>query len=484
MKKIFYLVVTLCCLYACSNDVNYSISEEDDLNRPISRSAGDSKYDVLGFGYDITGDYLHPESVKNPVLDIQKYDSENDARIISGTSSYGYDKFFYGYSAEDYRKDVVTNTKATFTLGDGADKSEGAFSGNITANPNLKDSYSYSTKYSFASLDAVRNRKYIRINDDISYLRHYLSNEFLRDLNEFSADYIVKKYGTHVLTDFILGGRYRVIFRSVINHTENTSTKKITVASGFKAVLKKIGLGVNIDSTVETDETLIQDNTSKELYVQYFGGNGTNIRYDLEKGMPSSIDVSAWENQIKLENATLTNVNWEETYPIYEFISDPIKKAAVKSAVQKYINDKQITILDIIPLYTYYCENKKGDHYVTTKSDIDQRYSGWKLIGIEGYVLRNNLQGAIPLYEYCNDKDLDHYTTSSSNINIKYPIYQKKGLCGYIYPKTMNNTLPLYEYYHSGNVDHYNSSRNDITQLFTGWSLQNPSICGYIYSPN
>ena len=74
MKKIhwlFGLLLSIC--YSCSELDDFSVeSTSESLSTPTTRYAGDEKYDVLGYGYDVTGEYLHPLSVRNPVLNIAK----------------------------------------------------------------------------------------------------------------------------------------------------------------------------------------------------------------------------------------------------------------------------------------------------------------------------------------------------------------------------------------------------------------------------
>lgn len=59
------------------------------------------------------------------------------------------------------------------------------------------------------------------------------------------------------------------------------------------------------------------------------------LKYDLEKGIPTGVDIQNWENSISLQNSCLNEITWKETYPIYDFISDPIKKEQIKAAVNK-----------------------------------------------------------------------------------------------------------------------------------------------------
>lgn len=178
MRNHYLAFGLLLSLFSCTEGNTLDIIEKSEKNAPTTRSAGDGEYDVLGYGYDVTGEYLHPMSVKNPVLDIKKYEQDHKGRVISGTPSFGYDKMHYGYSALDYTKDITNSTNVDTNFN--TEKGSAKFSGSITSNNYFKTLYSYSSKYSFASLDAVRNRKYIRINDEVNRLSQYLSEEFKR----------------------------------------------------------------------------------------------------------------------------------------------------------------------------------------------------------------------------------------------------------------------------------------------------------------
>lgn len=480
MKKNYWLLGLLFICCSCTDVGDFSkelVSQNSELT---TRTAGDENYDVLGYGYDVTGEYLHPLSVRNPVLNVAKYDQENHERVRYGTSSFGYDRMYYGYSSADYVKDITTSTKATYTMNYGSEKDTIFFSNTISDNAYLKTSYSYSDKYSFASLDAIRNLKYIYINDEISCLSQYLSDSFKEDLERLSPDRVVERYGTHVLTDFIIGGRYRLIFRSVINKMENSATKRRTVSSGFKSSLDGIGFSYNLENSDTIDEKLVKENHHKELYVLFYGGSGTNMKYDLEKGTPTSIDMQSWEKSVSLGNSCLTDINWKETYPIYYFVSDPVKKEQIRNAVERHISASQLNMLELLPLYSYYHE-VICDHCVTTNPNIAENYDGWEFLRVEGYILKKQLQGTLILREYYNDIAGDHYLTTLSDIHQKYPTYEEKTPLGYIYCDVNINGIPLYEYYHEENANHYTSTRNDIIGNYSGWTRLNHSISGYIY---
>jgi len=482
MKKIYWLLgLLLAICYSCSelDDLPIEPVTQSSLN-PTTRAAGDEKFDVVGYGYDVTGEYLHPLSVKGSVLNVEKYKKDYPGRLEPGTASYGHDRMYYGYSSADYVKELTTETKATYTMSYGNEKDTVFFSNTITNNAYLKTEYSYSSKYSFASLDLVRNLKHIYFNDEISRLSQYLSDSFTEDLERLSPDRVVERYGTHVLTDIIIGGRYKLIFRSVITKARDASTKRRTVSSGFKSTLDGIGVSYNLEHIDTVDESLVKDNQHKELYVMFYGGSGTNLKYDLEKGMPTTIDIQSWEKSLSLVNSCLTEINWKETYPIYEFITDPIKKEQIKDAVKRHIAASQLKTLELLPLYSYY-HDVIGNHCVTTNPNIVENYDGWDFLRIEGYILQKQIPGAVLLYEYYNDVAGDHYITTLSDIHTKYPVYEKKTPLGYVYKDIVIDAIPLYEYYHAENADHYTSTRTDIVQNYFGWVRLDHAISGYIY---
>lgn len=434
-NKAFWVLGIILSFYSCSEMEDLP----SDLTSPSSvttRFAGDEKYDVLGYGYDVTGEYLHPMSVRNPVLNIAKYEKDYFERLQHGTASYGYDRMYYGYSSVDYVKNVTTETKATATMSYRSEKDTIFFSNTITDNAYLKTEYSYSSKYSFASLDAIRNLKYVHINDEASRLSQYLSDSFKEDLERLSPDRVVERYGTHVLTDFIIGGRYKLLFRSVITNVKDASTKRKTVSSGFKSSLDGIGFSYNLEHTDTVDESLVKENQHKELYVMFYGGSGTNMKYDLEKGAPTSVDIQSWEKSVSLGNSCLNDINWKETYPIYDFISDPIKKIEIKNAVRKYIANGQIKMLEVIPLYQFGLNGTMKFHY------SPQTYSlGWENHGIRCYVPKFSDEYTIPLYQFELDGTKQfHYSTQVYSLG-----WENQGVMCYIYPKMVYDELiPLY----------------------------------------
>ena len=441
---------------------------------PITRAAGDAQYDVLGFGYDIMGDYLNPMSVRNPVIDIEKYNSERPRRVIIGTATSGSDKLYYGANSADYIEEITNECKVGGSVG-GLKIGKNAFSGSISYNQNFKSREEYSSKYSFASLDAVRTLKYLRINDEAESIADYLTPEFLEDVDRLSPERLVERYGTHVLTDISIGGRYRLLFRSIIEKTANRSEKKEIVKAGLDATIKGINLKVDGENSHETITNRANENQHKELFVMFYGGTGTCLKYDLEKGLPSSIDISGWESKVSLNNSNLTNINWKETLPLHYFIKDPQKKQQVKNAIERYIEDHSLSMIEVEPFYCYYSAKYVNHSYFTEWKG--EHFNTDDYLETTCYLPSKYEPGAVPLYRYYSAKYVNHsYFTEYKGQHFNTDDYQ--GIAGYIFKTQKPGTVPLYAYYSAKYVNHSYFAKYKGQHFNTDDCL---GIIGYVY---
>ena len=119
--------------------------------------AAHPKYGVLGWGYDVTGNYMsHGKGVTLPVIDIDRFEAENFDRIVLDSSTSQETEYYYGTTAEEYLKRVGDNVDT------GVDAKKALFSLTITGN--YQKNTSYSSEYSFAGCDHYYSLKrcYIR----------------------------------------------------------------------------------------------------------------------------------------------------------------------------------------------------------------------------------------------------------------------------------------------------------------------------------
>lgn len=483
MKKILLFLILCIGLSACTDE---SVFEEklDGGYKYSLRQASDGKYDLLGFSYDITGDYLHVDEARYMVIDVDAFVAANKDRFYNPGTTIGGINFYSGATATDFLQEMQTKSSAGGGLNIGA-----VFSGSVTKKKESQTKYAYSSKYSFSRGDVVKRVKRLYLNTDVTTLSKYLKNSFKEDLNKYSADDFVKMYGTHVLTDITIGGRLTFTYKSAVTEESNYSRKKEIVEGGLKFTIGKFGADAQKSHESETIKQLNSKNANWRTQVDYYGGEGSGISktFSSETGYPTTtFNLDSWEKSVTDKNAALVDINWSKAYPIYDFVSDPVKKTQIKAAVEKYVASKKIDVIELLPLYVFYnnSDKKKGhNHYTTTYPTIHKEYSNWTLNGVEGYILKNQLAGSIPLYEYYNDGIFDHYTTTDPNV-ASYSGWKKQGIAGYVYksPSTDISTVPLYEFYNESGRNHFTSTNPNIHVLFSGWARN--SITGYIYPLN
>jgi hypothetical protein len=481
MKKIYFLLILCLSVFSCTNE-----DFTDEVKSPNSslRSA-DGKYRMLGFGYDVTGENLSKESLRWPVLDVDKLANEKYT-VLNNPETGGDNFFYYGYSSLDYIKE--TEGKSGFKLtasGIDFDKLKlCGFGGNISYYREFSTKYTYSTKYSFASADIVRYVRSFNIAKSRDELSNYVTAKFLVDLKNFTPDQFVEDYGTHVLTDITIGGHLKVMYRSAIEKETDYTRKKDIVKVGLNATLKSIGLQLDVDKEVEVKETLEKENKERTLYIKYRAGDGVDVAYDLEEGTPKVVNKYAWEKSVTEQNAGLVVINWKKCYPIYDFIKDPVKKAQIKAAVERYVAKKQLEVIDIVPLYRYSKESNGQHFYTLNYSEIGNGKYDFTYDWVEAYVHREKVQGTTPLYRYYNSKYWDHvYTTNWSELgNGKYG-NNFDWIEGYIYTQQIPGTVPFYRYYRASDVKHFYTTKKD--ELSYGrYPYIFEKIEGYVYPGN
>ena len=273
------------------------------------------------------------------------------------------------------------------------------------------------------------------------------------DLNKYSADKIVEMYGTHVLTNITVGGKYTAYYKSAIIE-ENSSTEKTEIVSaGAKYNLSNIGLDAHGSWSKTEVEERNKKNSNWECYIKALGGStsGTTITLAPEQGPSFSINLGAWTESVDDLHSRLFDVNWNATYPIYDLISDPIKKQEMKEAVFRYIDSKKIDVIELLPLYQYYSDKYINHSYTTHwrgEVDLTDRYEG-----VIGYICAKQLPGTTPLYEYYSEKYVNHsYCTNWRGTISGTDRYQ--GTLGYIYTSQVPGTTPLYGYYSKKYTNH------------------------------
>lgn len=318
--------------YKTGNDL--SVTHTLTWERPWA----DEEFLMLGYGYDATGKFAHPSSVRAKIIDLNQMD---ESRIgLNRATSNGPTPMLTG-SLEEFVR--IQGSKANFNQnelskyknlfrGSFADK----FAADKTNYPNLEYTYAYvsqhikirSVYFDTFHFDALRTER----------LESYVSPQFKQDVLQMSADDIIIKYGTHVLQHAVLGKRVDYLYRHSPYESHDAQYWFMRrVRENFNV---SPGIGVwpnNADAESPAKENLyieVVDNTTRKP-------NAWMIDVTNYSGAPIEYDGFFGENI--LDEATLIDIGFgmgrPGIIPIYEIVNDPLKKKEIQAAIEKYLSE-------------------------------------------------------------------------------------------------------------------------------------------------
>lgn len=460
MKKIYFLIIAVILLLTISCSQNKDFDYPNYPNKTQTRAQGDGKYEVLGYGYDITGEYLDFSSIKKPVIAIDSFIQKNPSKYYNPFIGNITTAIYAGENYTSYMNKIQYESGYNFSLEYTKSAQENAvFSGEFKTKKTSV--YEYSTKYGFARADIIKRHRQYEIDAIPPALTEYLRDDFVYDLENLSANKIIEKYGTHVLLNIEVGGIYKATFKSQITQEHSSDVRTKATTAGIKGVLKKIGINVGSSSSTTEETNLEKKNINWEFEIVSNGGtrNGITLNFTSENTIPNTtISIDNWAASVDDTHSVLVHINWENTYPIYDFISNSTKKQEIKKAIKKYIEDAKVELLDLVPLYrvdradTKNTYNVYGDQELYYLLNEAPNKNNRTYDGLVGYVLKEPINTYCePLYSIDNSKTNNTYTIIGDeelhyylNVLPGYKDRRYDGQTGYVYKVQMPHTLPMY----------------------------------------
>lgn len=341
MKKLFlFMSWVMLILSSCADE---DIIERNSPSFPQSvntRSAGDGVYDILGYGYDITGPYLDTKSSRAIVFDTNKLLEKG---LIT---PYKLEESRFRYSSGKDVIDFTTNMSSSLQMSTpGILKVIGGASLNIAFGGNSH----YNSDYSFAYCTQQYIDSRYRISEaDINVLKTCLTKQFIERLSTYTPEQIVEEYGTHVLKDIYLGAKLEVYYMA----KSTSSSKKESINAGLGASLFSL---FKMDGKFQYDESLAITNKEQSLYYFTIGGDpAVGVQGSLNPENSPSIDIGKWMASVKSSTPKFIDVdnNSQSFIPIYELVTDPTKKQTLKAYIDNYIKSKEVCSISLYPSTT------------------------------------------------------------------------------------------------------------------------------------
>jgi hypothetical protein len=474
MKKLLLPALLVAGLfYSCQKENKSLITKPINHSRALSIS-NNGKYNVLGWGYDVTGQYGNANSAINPVINVAKFDSLNPNRVVFDNSTSQYVLANSGSNALGFSNNLKVSVKDTGSV-------FGLFKGSLNAS--FSDSYAFSSRFVYGYFNLMVQEQRIYFNTPESSLYSYLTPQFQQDVATQTPAYIVAHYGTHVLTDCTLGAKLEVLYRSETDNSNRSDAGALGVSAGISVLSVKGSVSANLSYG-----TAVRSKNFNQAYhyITHGGdpakGLTNTLTFNGSTDTVVTLNVANWQNSVTVANSQLIDINQGTLIPIEDFVQDPNKAAALKAYVAQYLSGNAIQLLnDNYPsttLYRFY-NSVSGDHMESNNVGETSGLANWSLEGPQGQIYTHSEPGLVPLYRY----NLNGYHFCTTNLS-EIPNQQPEETVGYVDAQAGLGEIPIYRFNaKSGRPSRghiYTTSQSEYNSLLNSGNWSYEGITGYI----
>lgn len=237
---------------------NDSSGEEiESLNKIVKKIKIESftAYNFIGRGYNaISGEYFcYCTGLKDYILEFS-----SDFKPVVESVNSSDTTFTSGQTLSSYKTDF--NQKV------GVEGGYAGFSASVDVDFGKTESFSEETSFASAYSMNKKEREYIENSKkNISLIKKHLKEDFQKDLNDSSVnpEKLFATYGTHVLLDTYLGGRFAVNY-TYKNYSRESSEKiSVAVKANYEGAFK---VGGSSETGFGKESSMTNENTSVSGY--------------------------------------------------------------------------------------------------------------------------------------------------------------------------------------------------------------------------
>ena len=231
--------------------------EIESLNKIVKKIKIESftAYDFIGRGYNaITGEYFcYCTGLKDYILEFS-----SDFKPVVESVNSSDTTFTSGQTLSSYKTDF--NQKV------GVEGGYAGFSASVDVDFGKTESFSEETSFASAYSMNKKEREYIENSKrNIPLIKKHLKEDFQKDLNDSSVtpEKLFATYGTHVLLDTYLGGRFAVNY-TYKNYSRESSEKiSVAVKANYEGAFK---VGGSSETGFGEESSMTNENTSVSGY--------------------------------------------------------------------------------------------------------------------------------------------------------------------------------------------------------------------------
>lgn len=236
---------------------NSNEKEIESLNKIVKKIKIESftAYNFIGRGYNaITGEYFcYGTGLKDYILEFS-----SDFKPVVESVNSSDTTFTSGKTLSSYKTDF--NQKV------GVEGGYAGFSASVDVDFGKTESFSEETSFASAYSMNKKEREYIENSKrNIPLIKKHLKEDFQKDLNDSSVtpEKLFATYGTHVLLDTYLGGRFAVNY-TYKNYSRESSEKiSVAVKANYEGAFK---VGGSSETGFGEESSMTNENTSVSGY--------------------------------------------------------------------------------------------------------------------------------------------------------------------------------------------------------------------------
>jgi hypothetical protein len=322
--------------------------------------------DIVGFGYDVFGEYANQKSKKRFCL----FKYSNHAPQMIGNTQY------------NVPANVILENISEHNIKTVSGESQREYAKNLSANASLsgetmffegsvKSSYNFTSsgseqKYYYTYMDANTKWRISLDVRDMTALAAMLDPVFRKAVDNDDPVKLFATYGTHYIASAYLGGRADFTSESVI--TQSTSTTEIGLA--VEAKYKVVSGTANLNS----QQTNTLRNAKTETKLRVVGGNS-----EFANNISDPVTYEKWASGIATM-PVLCDFDQESLRPIWEFASTEARRTQLEEEFKRMC-DKRPLPKEIANSIMF-----KGKFFYI-KSKSENKY--WDLANYHFYAERN-----------------------------------------------------------------------------------------------
>lgn len=308
-----------------SPDIKLVVTGATEESKPLYKRP--ETYNFLGFGYDVSDKFDDETSVRASVVDVLAYAASGSDLVNISRSTEGSWRTIEAKNAVDLSENfswTYAETKGLRLFGNTIEK---IFPGTVATDK--KYVYGYYSNY-------IVWKRYEFYPEQ--RVNKFLTTGFSNDITLLSAEALIHKYGTHVLAGIKMGAKFDVVYQA----EAPAENRAAVVMEGLRYAIKRtFGLMTGPMDAVKLEH--LNANSKAQIYYNSVGGDVRKLKTEIINNSVT-LNITDWRSTNTEDNARFIGVSKDRLVPLDSFIDEPLKKAEVKSYIEKYFAAKAVRL--------------------------------------------------------------------------------------------------------------------------------------------